>query len=804
MYKLFVIAKNNMKKQKGDMITFLILTFLAAFLIFDCASALIGITNVLDDKFEEINGAHLLLYAGDSDEEVEAAEKAFKDNDEIIEYEQTPAYRIYAKYRKKGEKDFMDYTFLAESFDTKKTIMNVERPDRTYKDDEILLPLNMQGKFSEGDVIQLKLDDDIYDFTVVGYLEDPYFCNTMNITVYSVNLSQKMIDKLIDDHSNIVQTLMAHKGLVDESKLESGEINTTDIEGEIGEDYKAGLAEAQKENPEKVYPSYLLANWQMMRGGSQFIPIIVMAIILMFAVLILVIAIVIISFSIKTFIQKNMKNTGILEASGYTVKELRWALTLQIVLVGLVGSLIGIGTGIATFSNFGDIVSLVLGLTWNQSINWILAVVTVIGVVATMGLVARIISGTYKKITVLDALRGGISTHNFRKNFFSFENTPLPISFVMSLKDTFGGFGRNLVMVLIVAILAISTMAGFGMLENFGKSPDSMLDMFGFEMCTALVDDDDKNTDYKKTSEYLESIDGVENVLVVTGTDLTAKYGDKEQSIFTYIYDDVDNSTNTFLLDGRYPEKENEIMISSGVAEDLGVKIGDIISIKYAEDEADYIIVGTNQRMERMGRTILMTIEGSKKIISGGLPYQYYVTTNDGTTYDEFVDGLKSLEKDEDLSFSSQDYNKQMASTVDSLGMSMKLICVIIVVVTILVVVFVESLVIRAKISREWRGMGISKALGQTSANLISQIMLSNMPAVLVGALIGSLLSPLVGSAGCRAAFALFVIKSVPFEIPVYYMLITVAGIVGIAILSSALAGLKVRRLIPIEMITEE
>ena len=78
------------------------------------------------------------------------------------------------------------------------------------------------------------------------------------------------------------------------------------------------------------------------------------------------------------------------------------------------------------------------------------------------------------------------------------------------------------------------------------------------------------------------------------------------------------------------------------------------------------------------------------------------------------------------------------------------------------------------------------------------------MPAILVGALIGSLLAPFVGSAGCRAAFALFVIKSVPFEIPSYYILITVAGIVGIAILTSALAGLKVRRLIPIEMITEE
>ena len=39
MYKLFFIAKNNMKKQKGDMITFFILTFIAALLIFDCASA---------------------------------------------------------------------------------------------------------------------------------------------------------------------------------------------------------------------------------------------------------------------------------------------------------------------------------------------------------------------------------------------------------------------------------------------------------------------------------------------------------------------------------------------------------------------------------------------------------------------------------------------------------------------------------------------------------------------------------------------------------------------------------------------
>ena len=804
MYKLFVIAKNNMKKQKGDMITFLILTLISAFLIFDCASAIFGVSHVLDDCFKDINGAHVMLYCGNSDEETKAAEKSFKENEYIVDYEQTDSVRIFAAYRKKGEKEFMDYPFLAENFDQVKTIMNVKKPNKNYKENDILLPLNMQGSYAEGDIIQLKLDDDVYDFTVAGYIEDPYFCSTMNLTIYSVVMSQKMIDKMYDAHTGLVQQLIAHKGVVREEDLSSKKIDTIELEAQIGDVFKTELNEAQKQNPEKAYPNYLLVNWQMMRGGSQFIPVIVIAVILVFAVIILAIAIVIISFSIKNFIQKNMKNTGILEASGYTVKELRLSLTLQVVLVGLIGSLIGIIAGILTFESFGNIISLVLGLGWNQSVNYMIAIVTVIGVVLILAFVTNIISNAYNKISVLDALRGGISTHNFKKNFFSFENTPLPIPVTMALKDTFGGLGRNIIMVVISAILAISTLTGFGMLENFGKAPDKMIKMFGFESATAIVTDDDLGTDYEKISRALKGMKGVENVLTTSGVDLTVEYNDKKQSIYTFFYDDVDRSTNTLLLEGRLPKKDNEIMVTPGVVEDLGAKIGDVVTIEYANEKADYIIVGTNQRMERMGRTILMSIDASQKLISGGLQYQYYVTVDDNTSYDDIVNELSILEKEEGYSFGSQDYHKVMDSTIATLGMSMKLICLIIVAITILVVVFVESLVIRAKISREWRGMGISKALGQTSANLISQIMLSNMPAILLGTLLGSLAAPFVGSTICRTAFALFVIKSVPFDIPAYYMLITVVGIVTIAILTSSAAGLKVKQLKPIEMITEE
>lgn len=804
MYKLFVIAKNNMKKQKGDMITFLILTFLSAFLIFDCASAMIGISKVMDDTFKSINGAHVMIISRDIDELNKAGEKVFKENKKIKSYEQTPVSMITAEYRKKGEKDYMDYSFLAESFDVQKNIMKVKKPVSSFEKNDILLPFNMSGNYKVGDVIQLKLEDDIYDFNVVGYLEDPYFCSTMNITLYSVCMSQEMLDEMKEDHLNLAIPFVMHKGRVDEKAIEDGTIKTMDLESEIGNEYKDEVAEAAKINPEIDSTNYMLANWQMMRGGSQFIPLIVVAIILVFAVLILLIAIVIISFSVKNFIQKNMKSTGILEASGYTVGELRWALTIQILLVGLLGSILGIAAGVLTFEAFGNIIAAVLGLVWNQPVNWTIAVLTVVGVVAVLGLVSRIISRSYKKITVLDALRGGISTHNYRKNFFSFENTPLPVSLTMALKDTFGGLGKNLLMVFVAIILAISMLIGFGLLENFGKDPQTIINMFGFETGTVLAIDDNNSSDYEKISSALRKVNGVDRVLTLSGFEPTVTFNDKEQTIYTFAIDRSENSGNTIVLEGRMPEKDNEIMVTSAVAEDLGVKIGDVISIKFASEEDDYLVVGINQRMERMGRTILMTIEGAKRIVPGVLKYQYYLTADESGTYESIVKNIEKLEKDEEYCFSCSDINKSMMATVDTLSISMSLICIIISIITVLVVIFVESLVIRAKISREWRGMGISKALGQTSGNLITQIMLSNMPAILVGTVIGAIVAPFAGSTLCKTIFSLFVIKDVPFDIPSYYMLITVVGIVLIAVLSSASAGLKVRKLKPVEMITEE
>ena len=817
MYKLYFIAKNNIKKQKGDMITFFILTFISAFLIFNCLSTLLGMGKVLDDRFTEINGAHQLLFIGNSDEEVECAKKAFEENEHIVDYEVTPCTQIYSEYRNKKDSDWKEYQFFTESFEQNKRMMKVLDVDASkLSEEDIYIPFFLKGSFAIGDTLQMKINDTIYDFNVAGYSEDPYFASSINITVYYVYISQKMTDKLLREQPGKVMDSLVCKGRIDESELRPSAANvmdyiyglndeekeyytTSQLEQEITKSYKNDITPYSEKNPEKPYLNFLAVNWQMMRGGVQFLPMVAMAVILMFAVLILVIAIIIISFGIKNFVQRNMKNTGILEASGYTIKELRAALTVQIVMAALIGAGFGVAAAFLTSGQFGEVVSSILGITWNQPNNYPAGAATIIILSLLIFAVTVFVSRVYKKITVLDALRGGISAHNFKKNTFTFERTPLPIPFVLSLKDTVGEAGKNLLLAFIVMVLTISTLMGFGMMENFGTDSDNLLKIMGFEGGTISVLGDESIED------ELEKMDGVDNVLAQTGFEPSVSRGDKIQNVYTYIFRDMSKRQNTVMIEGRYAKHDNEIMITTGVADDFDVGVGDVLTITFGNKSEDYIITGIDQRMERMGRDISITFEGARKLVSAFPEIQYMITAKEGVTFDELNSRIEKLKKDGKIKTESViDVEKNMGGTLTSVHIAMKMLCIIITIITILVVIFVEALIIRAKIVREWRTYGISKALGMTSGQIITQIMVSNVPGILAGVFLGVTLAQWVGSKVCIASFSIFGIKQIAFSISPVWDIATIIGILLTAILTAGLFGLKTRDLNPVNMITEE
>ena len=796
MYKLLMIARNNIKRQKGDMITFFVLTLFAAFLIFDSASAILGVGRVLDDWYGKTNSPEVILITGDSAEERECIREAFTENTHIADFEATPALLARSwRYRNTKDVDWDEYEFLVESADVDKRMM-VHDPENTrLAENEICLPLYLKGSFPIGDTMQIGIGEDIYDFRVAGYMEDPYFCSSLNITIYYVYMAQERIDALMKDHPELEKCRsLIHKGKINDM---SG-ISTIDMEKEITDRYKALIAPYGERNPERDYLGYLSVSWENMKGGASFLSMIVCAIVMLFAVIIIAVAAIIITFSIRNFIRRSMKDTGALEASGYTVRELRGALTVQIALAALTGSLAGILLGIATFGIFGQVVTIVLGLTWNQPLNIPVAVITVLALTGLMILEARWVSRAFKKFTVLDALRGGINAHNYRKNHVRLEKTKLPVSAALSMKDTLGNPGRNIVLAAVACILTLAMLMGFGMYENFGKNTARMAKLLGFETAEIAVDGD------RDLGDELRKMEGVASVLGSYGFEPTYISGSKEQTQYTYAVDDMANTINTIIIEGRGPQHENEIMLTAALARDLGVRVGDVVTVKFGSRSAEYLITGTNQRMERMGRTGYMTFAGAERIIPNLNEVHYYVTGEKNVTYDDLKLKIDALAKGKGTSFQTTDVWKNVNNSMGAMAEAMKALCIGIAIITILVVIFVEALIIRAKIIREWRGMGISKAMGATSRELIIQIMLSNMPAIAIGVLAGIALSPWAGSRLTIAILSIFGIEKLPFHIPAGYMAFTGVAILAVALATAGLLGLKVRKINPVQMITEE
>ena len=806
MYKLFFIAKNNMKRQKGDMITFFILTLIAALLVFDCVSAIFGMGKVMDGCFTEVNGADVLLFISDKEQLREAGDAAFAGNPNLRDHEVSEILNVTTKYRNTKNDDYEEYQFFGEAFEDERKYMDLkirddagkDIPKEGLKEDDVIMPYYIRDRFPIGDTFEMKFDDKAYTFRVAGYCEDPYMASALNISIFHIFISEKRLDQIISEEEGTAGRFLMYKGKAKDGIL-TEEFDTKDLEKEIGNSYKEKTASIAKEHPELNVTNYMILNWKHMKSGGQILPMVVMAVLLLFAVIILIVAFLIISFSMKNFIRRNMKNTGILEASGYTVKELRRAIAVEVLLVAGMGSIVGVLAGILSFGGFGNIVSSTLGLTWKQPVNVLVAVCTVAGILLLVGLLSVRISRTYKKITVLEALRGGLGTHNYKKNRFSFEKTSLPVPLTLSLKETFGNAGRNIAMVLIMTILTIAMLCGFGLLENFGTDPDALI------ILTGTANSKMQLYAEEGLSEDLEKVEGVTHVETMFTLEPTVFFGDESQAIFTRAVREPEKYLNgVVILEGRQPRQANEVMMTAAAADDLGAKVGDVIKLQFGDVEEEYLLTGLNQMMQQMGRTMILTEEGGRKLLSAKPKYTYEIYADKELAFDTLKERIEAATAGKGGNHVYTDIEKLVDESMESLMGAMSSICLIFTVITLLIVVFVESLVIRAKIVREWRGMGISKAMGMTSGGLITQVMFSNIPAIVCGVLIGILLAQPAGTWGCRAIFTMFGIKKMDFDISLVAILITSISIIVVALITSGLFGLKVRRLNPVEMITEE
>ncbi len=792
MYRYFFIAKNNMKKQKGDMITFFLMTFLSAFMIFICVNMLVGTFRLVDTNHKAINGADALILVTQDDLVTFKLKEIIQGNDKFEGYESNKYVSGLCKWRKEGE-EWADYPFYIQSYDEERHIHTISIDTSSMSGNDIVLPVSLSTKFRIGDVFQLKVNENIYDFRVAGFDENYIFSSPMNMGSYLVSVSEKMYSQIEFESAEtmnrgcLIKTDFSEKGIAEGA-------DGDDIDG-IYNEFNTWMIAYQETHPEHPFNLSLnIIPSQMMAIAGMILPFLFIAMVLVFALIILVVALVVIDFSVKNFIVDNMKNTGIMEAGGYTVKEMMLILLVQLMSVSFAGSFAGAALAAILQGKIGYIMIFLMGLPWNQKADIMVLAGVVLGICFIIMVFTLFLGRQYKKVTVLEALRGGINTHNYKKNLFPFERSALPISATMALKETFGKFRSQIGIIIIMAILSFSAAMGIGMFENMGKDVDALLTISGLDLYDADFEGD------VNMADMVGSFECVDNIHYEVWLGLDFIKGKKTKSITTRVISDTTVMNPNQMVEGRWPLYENEVALGTSAANNLGVTVGDTIIVKNGEDQAQYIVTGLMQTFNNMGMMAYISKDGYERI--GNMPniVNCVIYLKDGYTFDDLEKEFKDIYPDTELV-------NELASTgglFPLLKTSLLMVTVIIMGISAVIVALAESLLIRTRITKEWRNLGVYKALGFTSNQLITQIMVSNIPAISIGVILGLILVTLFGGNLVVLMFSIFGFKKVTFGFSIFDYVCVIILIIGVALLVSRLSGRKIKKLEPVKMITEE
>ncbi len=788
MNALIFMAKNNLKKKKGEVFVLILLTAISAMICYCSMSVITGITNILDTAYQNAHTADV-MYLFDKGHEDKLTE-LFDSDQRVTKYESSELVAGMAEYRSSLSMEPSEYTFWIDRIEEKRTIgtlYGTDAQDPAWKpaENDILLPYYLKTFYAIDDDFYFAPGGKEYRFRVAGFFEDPMLSTPLSVTVYHVYISQAYYDKMMEEEPALSkQTVTLYR-----LRLEEG-INTIEFEEEM-----TGLIAREVSEAAEGTARFSL-NWMGMRGAGCIMSYVGMGLALVFSGLLICVTLIIVCFGIRNFMERNLKNIGILMAGGYTAKQLRRETVLEMGLVSAAGAFAGVIFGILGSGVTGSLQAILSGLRWEEKINIGIAFSVFAAIVFIVCGTAYLSGGTYKKITVLDALRGGIHTHNFKKSVFPIESNRLPLPLLLAFKGIFSEKRKSIGILGIVVLLFVTTCVSFSLFEHFVIESDTLLDFAGIDNGDVAI----YGNDLTGIKEELKKWDEISGVLTYQTTELKLAYKDAERTISCDIWDDFGLLQHDILLEGRFPKHQNEMVLSTNAANELGVTVGDVIYLEGRSGRLDYLITGIDQKINHMGKKALLTVEGMVRADVSAHAPALYLYLKEGVSFTEIEEKLKQHYTDIEIS----DSRKVIAESISGIAFSIGMICVVFLVITGLVVIFVEILLIRSKVAREKKNYGIHKALGYTTAQLTIWTMMSNMPLVVLGAAVGAIVSEPLGNRLAMVCFSLFGFKKVSLPVSLFWRICAVTAITVIALAAAFLAALKIRKIDPVKLLTEE
>ncbi|MGE8206047.1 FtsX-like permease family protein [Heyndrickxia sp. NPDC080065] len=675
-------------------------------------------------------------------------------------------------------------SFVILNADTKRTIgpLNLIERLTTTSINDIYVPyiFKTNGGYKLGDDFTITYQDRDYDYRIAGFLETTMM-GTNNNGVMKFMLVENAYQSLADELGHQSKGLII--SVVMEDKKQSSKLindffqNVKKPQVEESNSYIWGLDIEQLKNVDSLTIN------------------IIATILIAFSAIIVIVSLIVIKFRISNNIEDEMENIGILKSIGYTSRQILLSIILQYFLITLSASIVGIALSYALMPLIGNIISTLSGLIWIHSFDIIINLISIFFVTLCVVIVTLLSAFRVRKILPVAALRGGIQTHSFRKNYIPLEKAKGSLHFLLAIKSMLGNVKQNIMILLIIMALTFVTVFSVVLYYNIALDKTAFVNLFETEpsnVYIAVKPDAD-------TRELLSDIEEMDHVRKVNIFD-TIKLKIDGKDVYTNVTDQYNQLDNNIVYEGRQPKYENEISISWVVSSQINKGIGDTVDVEYGAETKSYLITGLSQIIGDFGRTASLTMEGIQQLqldYKGTTLYVYL----DNISNNDFIHNIQKQYGDNIVE--TLDIDKKIESQTSMYTDAVFAIMVIVLTITVLVVVIILYLVIKTMITKRKKEFGVMKAIGYSTFQLMNQISISLLPIIITGVGIGGLLGIFFTNPMFSVLLSNAGIKRLEFIIHLPIIAMVCVGILILSYIVSMVVSLKIKKISAYSLITE-
>jgi len=781
MKNVWMLTIANLRKNKGQAFSMMIMITLAALFLSTGLIVLTGLGDFLETRAEELHTPHVIA--------IEERHATNNDRYELIE-SFNGVNEIETQYFVGGLGGF----YLDDVFRGAPIYFVDARDDLTMNELTLVgeyLPLTdhaayiphatfLTGGFALGDEITLELLGTELIFTIAGSTEDVAFGgHDLRIQISPERLSQleaqfpnqrfRMILARGGDDLNI-------QGLIDAYNREF-----------FGTAYNVSTFGS---------PLFYPLNLELLFLIQMQLPSVVASIIAGFALIILVVAVIMVRFRITSSIEEGMTNIGVLKAMGYLSKQITASIVIQFALITFVGSLVGM---LLTMLFIGLVVSTIepaTGIPWAPSISLLRILITTSGFVLLIGVFSYLTTLKISKLHPLVALRGGLATHNFQKNVFALSASGSLVG-RLGLKQLVQNKKQALSIGLISAGLLVASILGLTTYYNVNVNTESFLEiMVGNNLpdVMIMVDNEDGG------EAFIADLEAMSEVRELYVAEFMPMFAD-EVLITTTVVEDFGYLANDPLASGRLPIHDNEVVVGLPALNALGAEVGDFITLRAFGEEADFMITGVISGAEHQGMSAMISAEAMERIAADFVYAQFNVNLYEDVVVADFIIDMEELAGD------TLDAVIDVAAlsdvALDGITGVFATLTGIVLVASGGIIALVLYMVIKTTIRRGKQNLGIQKALGFTTWQLMNQISIGLMPIIVIGMTIGAVL----GYLGFNPMFSFLMrgmgVTQTNFTVPLLYSGFITIGLVLFAYLICLLTSWRIRKISAYALVTE-